>query len=328
MKPIQHILYISLLLFGINLFAQDNQNMCECCSYGSLQYVEDYETVFPKKLIASKKIKEVIIYTTGHNRIKKDDLKNANTIVIQKPLTSEYKELKFKFNDDGLVISRTEYILGRPHMKYDFERNNPGLIVKETAYYIDSTEQISTYELGKDIKDYKYDAKGRLIQKKERDYNGTIVPDAQASFMQFEYDVKNRMVKRIRQIYIDFEGSTTHRNITTYRFDNMNYSASYKMNDDGELFATGKMTYTKDWKILSDKSYNNKLKKNSFDIEYEYMEDGRISLFKITAGEGAGSECPDGGSYTDEYIYNDEGLLDGILHHYNNYTCEMRFVYK
>ena len=86
---------------------------------------------FCQRSIKTNKVKLITIYTQGT-----DEGSNQST--------EKYKEMKFKFDQNGQIISRTEYNRnGKPHSVYEFVRNGAGKIVQESFSYLDSLEQKS-----------------------------------------------------------------------------------------------------------------------------------------------------------------------------------------
>lgn len=95
MNKIKNLIIILILVISpIKLIGQED--ICDCCSYSSLQYQQDYGEIFDPSLIKSNHIKEVIVYTNPKNPF---NSKDAN----------KYREIKFKFNINGLVMSKTLY---------------------------------------------------------------------------------------------------------------------------------------------------------------------------------------------------------------------------
>ena len=173
------IIILILVITPIKLIGQEN--ICDCCSYSSLQYQQDYEEIFNPSLIKSKGIREVMVYTKP--KTSSDSIENT-----------KYREIKFKFNRNGFVISKTHYNrIGKPHSTYDLKRNKSGKIYQQIFNYIDSLEQKSSF-FGQEIIDFKYDSKNRLVKIKERGSKGQILADNQC--IQFS----NMMIKIESQV--------------------------------------------------------------------------------------------------------------------------------
>jgi uncharacterized Zn ribbon protein len=320
MKKLQFILSTLFLLTfvgKISLFAQDD--VCVCCSYSSLQYATDYENIFPHEIIKSKKIKQVIVYTAGHP--------SADST---KKLFPQYIEMKFKFNSNGYVTSRIHYYLGRPNHEYEFERNALGQITKQTFCYVDSLERKVPLPILTQITDFTYDKNHRLIEQKNRNNKGEIVPENKATYSIYEYDANGNLIKETNQLYFEsLSKSTTDKSTTTYTYSNDSLTCVTKVNEKKILAPsmTDTITYDKNGKMLSDKKYFTKQTEVVFDNKYTYDDHGKLMLFEIKTGSLGGSECPDKGTFTDHYFYRADGLVEKIVNSYGVYSCAMEFEY-
>jgi len=302
--------------------AEAQPDFCECCSHASLQYVIDFDDRFPPKAILKEKVKEVMVYTRGY--INAPVAKGSKTIKVRKADIPEYREAKFKFDKYGRVSIRIHYNrLGKPHSIYEYERNSAGKITRETFNYLDSLERKSFS--GSRITDNTYDDKNLLVKSKNRDYNGKILPDSLSVYSTFDYDNKDRPIKRIREFNYSFSTRTTYT--TIFKYDDKKLSSSYKTTNNGELWLTGEITYNKSWKTLNKKSYDVSAKASSFEYLYEFDSQGYLKTYELKAGNG-GSECPDGANYIDVYTRSPNGLIEGITHTYEGHTCQMRVEYK
>lgn len=311
-KFINIVLILILINLPVKIFSQEN--ICDCCSYSSLQYQENYEDIFNPAVIKSERIKAVIVYTKPN--------KSSESSVIDK-----YREIKFKFNNEGLVISKTWYNrMGKPHSTYDLKRNKFGKIIQKTFNYIDSLERKST-SFGQRITDYEYDNKGRLIKIKIRGTKGQILADEKSDYFTIKYDSLDRVIQRKRHMYWSYKNEST-TSITEYTYSNNTFSSKYNSFRNGELSLSGETKYNKNWKVTYDKTFNEALKKDAFEEHFEYDSSNRIIKYQSIAGNGAGSECPDDGNYADKYEYDDIGLLINIKHTFDQNICEMTFEYR
>lgn len=303
-----------LLLFPFSshtALAQDSS--CECCSYSSLQFRDEYETIFPRLIIKKKSITEVIIYTSASN--------------AGKGSYTRYREIKFKFDQKGQVIARVHYNRnGQPHSIYQFERNGSGKIFRQTFNYLDSTEQVSTKSTSPEITDYFYNLKDRLIKIKKRNMNGLVMPDVMSDFTKYEYNKIGRITKETQQYYYEGQGPSTSSQVTTYTYRDKNLTGQSQTFIDSNLALTTKIQYTKSWKPLTEIGYNNKSDSISFQTTYEYNGTGKLTRYETKANTIV-SECADKGTYTDVYSYNGDGLLTSITHTYEDKKCEMVFEY-
>lgn len=306
------ILLLAIISIPFRVIGQDN--ICDCCSYSSLQYQQDYEDIFKPSIIKSKGIKEVMVYTKP--KISSDSSE-----------TTKYREIKFKFNRNGLVISKTLYNrMGKPHSKYNLKRNKAGKIYQQIFYYIDSLEQKSSF-FDQEIIDFKYDNKNRLIKIKERGSKGQILADNKSKYSTIKYDSQDRIISIKRYMYWDYDNKSSV-SVTDYNFSDDSFNATYKTIRDGKLSLSGEKKYNKNWKETIDKTFNKTLKSIAFEEHFEYDSNNRLLKYQSISGHGSASECPEGGNYMDKYKYDDNGFLITIHHTFEKNTCEMTFEYR
>ena len=304
------LIALVVFFFSFSVFSQDN--ICDCCSYASLQYQQDYDEIFSPSLIKSERIKEVVVYTKA-----KSDL---DSIQFEK-----YKEIKFKFNKNGQVILKTHYNRrGKPHSTYELKRNRYGKIYQQVFNYIDSLEQKADF-FSSEIIDYTYDTRRRLLKIKERDYKGKVLPDNKAKYTLFRYDNKNRVVNITNHRNYNDESSIS---ITKYLFEDDSLSSTFQVLRNGKLSTSGKSTYNRNWKLLTEKIYNEVLNSMAFDCYYEYDKNDRLVKFKSVSGPGSADECPEDNTFIDTYKYDSKGFLININHTFRNNSCEMTFEYR
>jgi hypothetical protein len=283
-----------------------------------LKFKHDYEDILPTTLLKTNRITQITIYTQGT-----DEGSNQST--------AKYKEMKFKFDQNGQIISRTEYNRnGKPHSVYEFVRNAAGKIVQKSFSYLDSLEQKSK-SLGfsiPDITDYYYDSKSRLTKTKERDAKGKSLADEVSNFTKYEYDGKGRKTKEIRQYYYGESGPQIASIYTsTYKYIDNRFQGESATDIDNKPFLKTRTIFNKNWKPLTEGVYNSLTNSDAQQTNYQYDEFGRLIKFETIARDGAVSECPDGGTYTDFYEYSD-GRLSRIIHSYENKKCIMSFEYE
>jgi hypothetical protein len=304
---INRLILTTLLALGAFCLQGQNNN-CECCSYSSLQYRKNYEDILSPSLIKSKEINEVVVFTHAD---------------------STYREMKFKFDQKGQVISRTWYNRkGKPHSIYEYERDGIGKIIRQTFTYLDSLERKSVDFLSPEIIDFTYDQKSRLLKSKERDEKGNKVDDAKANFTSYDYDNKGKIVKETRQYFYYLNEPETSKYVTHFTYNDNDLKGETKTYENDRLFITSKIVYNKNWKPLREDDYNNLLNEVASMTTYKYDALNRLVACDTKAGNGSGSECPDAGTYSEKYFYNTDGLLGEIIHTYGIVKCTMTFEYR
>lgn len=308
MNYIRLTLSVILLLSCIqSVQAQDTR--CECCTYSSLKFREDYEGIFPRLVIKKKGVTEVMVYTSPSDSGQESG--------------SRYKELKFKFDQKGQVIARVHYNQnGKPHSIYEFERNGSGKIFRQTFSYLDSAEQKSTIPAS-EITDYYYNLKEKLIKTKKRNAHGQVMPDIMSDFTKYEYDKIGRVTKETYQYYYGTNGPATSSRVVIYTYKDINGQSQTFI--DGKLFLVTKIQYTKGWKPLTETGYNGTTL--AFESKYEYDTSGKLTRLE-TKSTTLTTECPEKGTFTDAYNYNGDGLLNILSHTYGDKRCVMVFEYK
>ena len=81
------IIVLAFLLILIPKTISSQENICDCCSYSSLQYQQDYDEIFNPSLMKSYGFKEVMVKTESKS-------------ALDSIYSNKYREMKFKFNDD------------------------------------------------------------------------------------------------------------------------------------------------------------------------------------------------------------------------------------
>jgi len=306
MKTLKTVFTIFLVLGAFCL--QGQVDICECCSYSSLQYRKSYEDIFPPNLIQNKEILEVVVNTQGETK---------------------YREMKFKFDKNGYVISRTGYNrMGQPHSIYEYDRDETGRVTKRTFTYLDSLENKLLDFSWPEIIDFTYDKNNRLKKSKERDIYGNIIKDSKTTYTSYKYDNRGRVIKKISYYYFGFNIAKPSKYITRFTYKDSEFKGESKTYINGRLFLTSKIDYNKNWKSLKEDDYNNLVNKVSSETNFLYDSLDRLTTYDTKSGDGSSSECPDGGTYTEKYVYGDDGLLYEIIHTYGTVKCTMTFEYK
>ncbi len=307
--------FLVVTLILICHLTHGQSDVCECCAYNSLKSKNDFSSILPSDLIKEAKVQTVTVYT--------------ESLDVSSKATIKYREMKFQIDNHGQVISKTEYNRkGKPHSIYEFERNTKGQTIKQTFTYLDSLEQKSTGFSAPEVIDYAYDTHNRLVKSKERDFKGNSVIDEKSNYSKFQYDTKGRLVEETRQYYYEGSGLETAIYKTAFTYFGDKFAGESRTYENKKLFLTTKVTYNKSWKPIKEEGYNNLMNRPASTTNYKYDLMGRLVYYDTKAGSGSGSECPDGGTFTETYEYDDKGLLLRITHSFRDNKCVMTFEYN
>jgi hypothetical protein len=304
------LLAVLFFMLAANTAAFCQNYVCDCASYSSLQFQREYETIFPHEKMKSEGIKQVIVYTTG-----------SSSADSTRMLFSKYIELKFNFDADGYVASRIHFHQGTSNYIYEFERNAKKQITRLTVFYLDSLEQKATTNPS-EIIDFIYDKKGRLIEEWPR---LPVHLESTKNYTKHKYFRNGKLKKTTRKIWYD--DINKWEIITSYRYAAGNLIQTSKTVTNGELFTSDSITYNKDQQVLSEQTYNHLTHAKAWDKKYEYNANGQLVRFGMRSGPGGGTECADGGNFSEYYFYPGNGLIERIVHKYGIYTCAMGFEY-
>jgi hypothetical protein len=307
-RPILSILIV--IIFHEILFSQEK---CECCTYNSIDKVELYADFFAPNLISSANIRQATIYTTE----KINDTKKR------------YLQTKFEFNKQGYVIKRKWYIMGgKPQSMYSYDRNEKNEITTVTFSYLDRNEKKIDF-MSPEVTDYHYSNNGKLIKTKQRGNNGEVLADSMTNYESFKYDVNGKMIKNIRHLYWEgFESGSKHvYNKTHLEYVN-EYERSSKIYIDDELFLTSTTKFNNQGNKTFQEDFNVKMNSLASSTIYNYDEKNNLSFIKVRSGEGAGTECEDGGNFQETYFYDERGLVKIIIHEFENVECKMEVEFK
>lgn len=130
----KHFLLVTLLLFQFVSFGQDSDySICDCCTHTMFQHDIEYESLFSAVQIKSNAVKELTIYTTSKQT---QNLKDTS----YKTIDPEYKEMIFRFNSDGYVLSKIIFNRrGHYHSIHEFTRTHDNKILTKTFHYLDES---------------------------------------------------------------------------------------------------------------------------------------------------------------------------------------------
>lgn len=306
------------LLFAITSVGQ--YTICDCCS-SSLTYKNDKEdSLFNPDFIRQYGIHELTIRTTSKKMVIKG--KDTTFNVVDK----EYNEYIFKFNNAGYIDKKIWFNrLGQFHSMYEYTRDANNRVTKIVFHYLDSLGNIpKDYDLP-ETTDYTY-TNGLLTKTKKRDFDQKIQPDEKSIYQQYEYDSRSRVKKVHSYSYYD-NGSKPFIFTSFIKYNDTTNISISKTYDNKKLFTTKKINLDKSGRIISSYFYD-KVNKLLQQEKYFYNDYGQLIKASTKSFPGMGTECPDGGNFTNMYSYNKFGLLDSIRHQYKTTECTMRFIYK
>lgn len=309
------IIIAVICLFTLNTFGQNA--ICECCTYSSLQYKENFEDIFNPEIIKSNNIKELTVFITSK------EILNTKKDTTYKIVNKEYREMILKFNKSGYV---TEHILftqlGSYNAVREYKRDNQNKIITKTSYYLDSLGKKD--EFIDERWTYTY-LNGRLKQKKEVGNTQKVQPDSKSSFENYEYDINGRIVKNTRNTPLEGSEAIYYQTITTY--NDVAKSSTAITKNAKSVFSVTNTQYNSNQKPLNIKFREGKNNKILEQENYIYNIKGQLLKFNVK-NLGLATECPDSGDYSDQYFYSALNLIDKIKHSYNKTICELRFEYK
>jgi hypothetical protein len=327
MRPALWILLV-LAVFSAKAQVTINESICECASYSTLQFLNEYRDIFPPDLMKRNKVKEITVLITPKKR---SDVKaDTAQLIVRKAIIPEYTEMKFWMNADGLVSKRRWYNRnGIPHSEITYQRDQQKHVTLSTFIYLDSLGNESMFEgrpIQRTYNDFFYDSKGRLVKIKERDWDGKIQPDNKSVYAAYTYDKKDRVIKEVHHYYYDFNAAAESVNESVIEYPDMLSSQTTSTND-GAPWLTETTKYNAAMKPLRNQMFYNGSTQPAKEDTYSYDDKGRLTVHEQKAS-GIADECPEGANYKDEYFYDDRGLVTTIKHSYKEFTCVIRFEYK
>ncbi len=245
------IFYSVVLLLLANTACAQNV-ICECCTYSSLEYEEDFERIFNPLVIKSNGIKELTVYTTSKQTTGKPGDTAFNIV------DREYREMILTFDTAGHVAAKIFFNrLGQFHSVHDFTRDHNNRILTKTYHYLDST--------GKKGEDffvkkwmYKY-LNGKLRQIKQLNDKLTEQPDNKSTYEMFEYDSKGRTIKETTQRY--YSGSAPSISYTAVKYNDNTHTSSAITKSKNKIVFASEIQYNSDNKPLHVKFFNGISKK-------------------------------------------------------------------
>lgn len=284
----------------------NGQDKCECCTYYSIENEELYEYFFNPDFIKVNQIKRAIVYTTETNDQK----------------SFRFQHAKFLFDSNGNITARYDYNQnGKPHMIKEYFRDNTGNVIKTSKSYLKEDES-KTDSWKPRIVDYSYNQAGLLIKIKERDYSGIALADSLSEYTKYSYDSKKRLIREYR--YANYSGS-----IYAYE-QKINYPSDKKSigitKNNGKDWIKTLSQFDDKERLIQQTDYDIPDNNVVWDKEYVFLND-RLTK-QIGRNGNAITECPDNDEFTEDYNYNNFGLLDKINHKFDKVTCEMIIKYE
>ncbi len=312
---IKHLILLFFSLAALNLFAQ--YTICDCCTYAPLEFRDDFENLFPPEIIQKNHIHELTIYTTS-----KRESKNSWDTIL-KTVDYEFKEMAFQFNEDGYVMSQTLFgDFGKPHIIYEYTRNKKNHILAKNFYYLDSLG--TKYDFMQQKWIYTQ-AKGRIVKVKELGPKFVKMPDAKSNYSSYKYNKLGRPIEEVQQYYFGENNISYYKSEIVYN-DSMDSSLTTTKRKD-LLHSSTQIAYNRNNQPTNEKYFDGETGTLLQEKIWNYDPNNRLVRYQVIS-TGMGTECPDGGSFTDVYTYSFLNLIETITHSYTNVTCVLRFEYK
>ena len=307
-------LFLSFILPGLRAYSmeqQDEDNICICSDYHSFMGSNQYQKLFPPASISSGKISTATVYTL----VKKNE--GDKTL-------PEYTEVIFLFDKDGYVKRRIEFYGGKVNCAYDYSRDSLHRIIKETFNYVDSTWK-SLAGFPSVIKDYSYNEKGWLEKIKQEGPKGEILADDRTMTDIFQYDDKGNLTYERDFFYLEGKEPSSHE-VKTKFFDPHPVSRSITLENGKPRYYT-EISYSEWGKPIS--SFRSEYASGTKQLEEWWSYDDKLRVLKYTSiSHTKSSECPEKGTFSEEYVYASNGLLSLVKHSFEPGSCEMRVEYK
>lgn len=316
MKHYFFLLVLSLLQLPV--FGQDSDySICDCCTYSILQYKNDYDPIFLPSEIKQSGIREVSVYTTSRRNQNPED-------TLFQLVDSEYVEMVFRFNGDGYVSSQTLYNRrGRYHSIYEFTRDDSNRVLSKSFHYLDESGN-RVEDFGEQKWIYVYEGT-QLVMIKKLDVEFKEQPDRKSDYTIYAYDQHGRMVTENRQMYYFGRKPSWYK--TTIKYDDASNTSVARTRSERGAFLTERTIYTESQKPLHRKRFSGR-SNNLLDEEFfTYNVAEQLVRYEVRTS-GFGTECPDGGNYTNIFYYSGQERIERILHQYEATQCELRFEYK
>lgn len=310
---------ISILLAALlsASWARSQDEPCVCCGQSVLEFKDDYTELFAPTIIKARHLRELTVYTTARQLA-------ADAVRPGAPdLAPTYREAIFYFNPDGYVVRQVVFNRqGRFHSEYDFARNAANQITRKFFTYLDSTG----HKTGRPDQQwqYTYGATGRITRIKELDDDGREQPDSKSTYRAYTYDARGRLSTEVQQHYFDEATSSVIRSSISYSSPAQSTATSLA---DKRPFTVEQSRYDPRGRPVETRTFDGTGRRLLEQKMYTYTATGQLLTYQVK-NTGVGTECPDGGSYTNAYEYAPTQLIRRITHTYGHVRCEMRFEYR
>lgn len=308
-------LFFLIILFMSFLKGYGQYTLCDCCTYESLFWTDNFEKWFPAESIKKNNFHELTIYVTSKQTAK---AKNDSSI---KTIDTEYRQMIFKFDNNGFVSERIFFTgFGQYNSTNEFIRNGKNKIVAKTFFYLDSTgTKMENFIPQKWI--YDYDNNGNLIRLKELGDKFIELPDSQSNHFTYRYDEFGRVIQSVSYTYYKWTDPYSIVTNTIYSKKLGKSISTY----EGNLTYSEKTTYNAGQNPIKIVKYYEGKKIGT--RTYVYDSEKHLIKLKTTSVKGH-TECLDGGNLIEVYSYNNSNLLTAIKHSYRNTVCNLRFDFK
>lgn len=303
---------IALLFIGkfLSLNGQ-GQGECVCSKYYSIQNKDLHEYFFASDKIKNNKIQTATIHTIETN--------------VQNSF--RYLESKFLFDTLGNISYISDYSeRDEFHTTMDFVWNDSGRVIRTYAEEVWENTEIYLRP-SPEITDYTYNQGGYLTKKKKRDRNGVIRPDSLSVYTRYFYDTKGRLIREYSysnygdSVFV-YDQTIEHPN----EFTSIGITSA-----DGENWMKILSEFDSKKRLIKQTEYNYH---DSMDVEehiYVFVKDKlRKQIYKngTRISFSLFSLCPEKNEAEEDYSYNDFGLLEKVIHRFEDVKCEMIINYQ
>lgn len=313
------LLLIFLIPATITFAQESDYSICDCCTYAVFGDKNDFDAVFPPVLIKAHGIKELTIHTTSSQSSGPHD-------TVFKVLDKEYREMMFRFDDAGHVITQVVFnSRGRYNYIHELTRNGAHQILSKSFYYLDSNGNKTTLLLPNRWI-YTYSG-NRLSRIKKLGPDFSELPDSVSDINSYTYDGAGRVIVKKSQMYFKYSAASHYSQTITTTYNDVTHTEVSLIRDSGRLAVRIKTAYRSDQKPTDRQTFDGAGKKLLGEEIYHYNIVGQLTRYKAESF-GMGSECPDGSTFEDLYSYSSLYLIEGIRHRYGNTLCQLSFVYR